>query len=100
MENLKTTLNSYLELIFKVGLILVLLSTMFLFTNLTTEFYETAKFIVLLTFTSLLLLLLTVRFTVTNKVVFTRTPLDIPLLLLLAVGIVSTVISPSPYISL
>src|SRR3989344_4650225 len=100
MENLKTTLNSYLELIFKVGLILVILSTLFLFTNLTTEFYETAKFLVLFIFTGLVLVLLTLRFTITGKVVFVRTPLDLPLLLLLAVAIVSTVVSSSPFVSL
>ncbi|MBI2018941.1 O-antigen ligase family protein [Candidatus Daviesbacteria bacterium] len=100
MDNLKTTLNSYLGLIFKVGLLLVILSTLFLFTNLTTEFYETAKFLVLFIFTGLILILLTLRFTITGKVVFVRTPLDIPLLLLLAVAIVSTVVSPSPFVAL
>lgn len=100
MENLKTTLNSYLELIFKVGLLLVVLSTLFLFTNLTTEFYDTPKFLVLFAFTGLILVLLTLRFTITGKVVFVRTPLDIPLLLLLAVAIVSTFLSSSPYVAL
>lgn len=100
MENLKTTLNSYLGLIFKVGLLLVVLSTLFLFTNLTTEFYDTAKFLVLFAFTGLILILLTLRFTITGKVVFVRTPLDIPLLLLLAVAIVSTFLSSSPYVAL
>ena len=100
MNNLRETISSYLGLVFKVGLILVILSTLFLFTNLTTEFYETAKFIVLLFFTGVVLVLLTVRFTLTSKVVFIRTILDIPLLLLLAVGIVSTILAPSPFISL
>lgn len=100
MDNLKTTLNSYLGLIFKVGLLLVILSTLFLFTNLTTEFYETSKFLVLSAFAGLILVLLTLRFTITGKVVFVRTPLDIPLLLLLAVAIVSTFLSSSPYVAL
>ena len=98
--NLKGFLHTYLGLIFKVGLIIVILSTLFLFTNLTTEMYDTAKFVVLMIFTGLLLVLLTLRFTLTGKVVFTRTPLDLPLLLLLAVAIVSTFLSQSPYVAL
>ncbi len=35
-----------------------------------------------------------------NKVVFVRTPLDLPLILLVTVAIVSTVLSPAPYVSL
>ncbi len=98
--NLKGFLHTYLGLIFKVGLIIVILSTFFLFTNLTTEMYDTAKFVVLLTFTGVLLVLLTLRFTLTGRVVFSRTPLDLPLLLLLAVAVVSTFLSQSPYVAL
>ncbi len=98
--NLKDFLHTYLGLIFRVGLIIVILSTLFLFTNLTTEMYDTAKFTVLITFTGVLLVLLTLRFTLTGKVVFSRTPLDLPLLLLLAVAIVSTFLSQSPYVAL
>lgn len=100
MNSFKELVNTYFAVIFKAGIIIVVLSTFFLFTNLTTEFYEAPKFLVLLTFTGILLILLTLKFTLTNRVVIVRTPLDIPLLLLLAVGIVSTVLSPSPYISL
>lgn len=97
---MKELVNTYINLTFKTGIILLILSSFFLFTNLTTEFYDTAKFIILVIFTSLLLLLLTLKFALNNKVVLTRTPLDIPLLLLLAVAAVSTILSPSPYISL
>lgn len=100
MENVKSLLNTYLGLIFKAGITLVILSTLFLFTNLTTEFYDTPKFLSLLAFTSILLILLTLGYTVKGKVVLTRTPLDIPFLLLLAVGIVSTVLSSSPFVAL
>lgn len=100
LNDLKSAINSYLSLIFKIGLSIVILATFFLFTNLTTEYYDTPKFLVLLTFTGLLLVLLALKFTLSGKVVFIRTPLDIPLLLLLAVGIVGTVLSPAPYISL
>ncbi|MCL4366206.1 O-antigen ligase family protein [Patescibacteria group bacterium] len=103
MDDLVTVrklVNTYLGLVFKIGLIGVILSTFFLFTNLTTESYDTPKFILLLIFTGILFVLLTFKFTILGKVVFIRTPLDIPLLLLLAVGIVSTVLSSSPYVAL
>ena len=98
--NLKDFMQTYLGVVFKIGLILVILSTFFLFTNLTTEIYDTPKFLILLTFTGLMLVLLAIRFTVAGKVALLRTPLDIPLLLLLAVGIVSTILSASPYVAL
>lgn len=98
--NLKDFMHTYLGLVFKIGLILVILSTFFLFSNLTTEFYDTPKFLTLLIFTGLLLILLALRFTVDGKVALLRTPLDIPLLLLASVGIVSTVLSQSPYVAL
>mgnify|MGYP003392970708 CR=1 FL=1 len=100
MENVKNLLHAYLGLIFKAGVVIVILSTLFLFTNLTTEFYDTPKFLGLLIFTAILLILLTLSYTIKGKVVFVRTPLDIPLLLLLAVGVVSTVLSASPYVAL
>lgn len=100
LNSLGKSINTYLNLIFKVGLTLVILSSFFLFTNLTTEIYDTPKFLVLLTFVGILLVLLMLKFTISGKVIFVRTPLDIPLLLLLAVGIVSTILSPSPYVSL
>lgn len=92
--------NNYIYLVFKAGIVIVVFSTLFLFTNLFTEFYDTPKFLILVIFTGILLVLLTLKFTVTGRVILVRTPLDIPLLLLLAVGIVSTVLSPAPYISL
>lgn len=100
LNNFGKTINVYYSLIFKAGLLLVILATFFLFTNLTTEFYDTPKFIILLAFTGLLLILLTLKYTIAGKVVLVRTSLDIPLLLLLAAAIVSTVLSPSPYIAL
>lgn len=100
LNNLGKAVNVYSGLIFKAGLILVFLATFFLFTNLTSEIFDTPKFLVLLTFVGVLLVLTMLKFTVSGKVVFVRTPLDIPLLLLLVVGIAATILSPSPYISL
>ncbi len=97
---MKQTLDKYLNTAFQVGLIITVLSTLFFFLNSTTDFYETPKFFVLLVFTGIFLVLSTVRFAVSERVVFSRTPLDLPLLLLLVIGIVSTVLSPSPFIAL
>ncbi len=97
---MKQIVNAYLNLVFKTGIAIVILATLFLFTNTTTEFYETPKFLVLLSFTGIFLFLLTIKFTTYNRVSLVRTPLDIPLLLLLVVAIVSTVLSSSPYISI
>ena len=100
IKSLKESIDTYLSWAIKTGLIITILATFFLFTNLTTEFYDTPKFFILLIFTAILLILTTLKFTLTNKIVLVRTPLDIPLLLLLAVAIVSTILSPSPYVSL
>lgn len=100
MENLKQIVNTYFNLVFKVGIVLVILATLFLFTNLTTEFYDTPKFVILLTFVGLILILWALRTTFLGKVVFVRTPLDLPLILLLSVAVVSTFASSAPYVSL
>lgn len=100
LYNLKKAVNVYSSLAFKVGLTIVILTTFFLFTNLFTESYDFPKLLILLIFTLVLLIVLALRFIVSGKVVLTRTPLDIPLLLLLAVGVVSTFLSPAPYVSL
>ena len=93
-------LNSYFGLIINLGVALVIVSTLFLFANLTTDLYDTPKFIILLIVTAALLCLVAVKFILDNKVVLLRTPLDLPLLMLLAVAIVSTFLSPAPFVSL
>lgn len=98
--DVRKLINTYFGLIFKVGLIIVTLSTLFLFTNLTTDIYDMPKFLILLIFTALLLVLIALKFTILGKVIFVRTSLDLPFLLLLAVGIASTLLSSSPYVSL
>lgn len=96
---MKELTNIYFSLIFKVSLVIVLTSSLFLFANLTTDLYETPKFLLLLIFTGVMLILLTIKYTIQNKVVFIRTPLDIPLLLILVVAIISTFLSSSSYVS-
>ena len=97
---MRDIINIYFNLIFKVAVIILILSTLFLFTPLTTELYDTPKFLVLLAFVGLMLILLTLKYTLQNKVTFIRTPLDVPLLLLLVVVAISTFLSPSPWIAL
>ncbi len=97
---MKEVINSYFNGISKIGIILIVLATLFLFTNLFTEFYDTPKFLVLLVVTGALLILSCAKFTVAGKVTLIRTPLDLPLILLLAVAIVSTLLTQSQYVSL
>lgn len=85
----------WLDLISQLGLWLVAFSTPLLFWTLTSEFYETPKFLLLAAVTGLLLILLAARWLVDGQVTITRTPLDIPLLLLLAVVIISTFFATS-----
>ena len=96
----KNVLSVYLELIFKVVLVVMFAGVFFLFTNLTTEAFDTPKYLALLGFVGITLVVLTLKFTVEDKVVLLRTPLDLPLLLLLAVAVISTIFSSSPFISL
>lgn len=96
----KDTLNLYLSLIFKVGLTIAILSTFFLFGNFTTDSFETPKFLVLLAICGVIFIVLTLKFVVWDKVTLIRTPLDLPLLLLLVVAIISTILSQSPYVAL
>lgn len=97
---MKELVNVSLGGLFKTGILVVVLSTLFLFANLTTDFYETPKFLMLAVVSLLLLILLTLKFTLANKVTLVRTPLDLPLILLLVAGVVSTLLSASPYVSL
>ncbi|MBI2020467.1 O-antigen ligase family protein [Candidatus Daviesbacteria bacterium] len=97
---MKELIENYFSLIAKIVISILVISTLFLFTRFSTEFYETAKFIVLGLVVSLMLILVALKYTVNNKVTLIRTPLDLPFLILITVGVVSTLISPSPYISL
>ena len=65
----------------------------------TTDFYETPKLIFLLVAVTLLLILKTVSWVLSGKVVLTRTPIDVPLLLFIAVVLISAFVSPLRYIS-
>ncbi len=66
-----------------------------LFSNLTTEFFETPKLIFLVIAVLVLLTLWSISWITEGKVVITRTPLDLPLLLILAIVLLSTFFSPT-----
>src|SRR6266566_2891690 len=84
--------NAITVLLFVVGFL-----TPLLFFNQTTEFYEMPKLLFLLVSTILLLGLWIFSWILKGKVVIIRTPLDIPLLLLLIVILISTYFSGTRY---
>jgi O-antigen ligase/tetratricopeptide (TPR) repeat protein len=70
------------------------------FTSFTTEFYETPKLIVLAVAVLVLLVLWSFSWVLEGKIIITRTPLDLPLLLLLITVLVSTFLSQTRYVSI
>lgn len=87
--------SAYLDYAITFILFLVAGLTPLLFLNQTTEFYEIPKLIFLLVATLILLGLWIFSWIVKGKIILTRTPLDIPLLLLLFSVLVSTYFSIS-----
>ncbi len=81
-------------------LLVVVGLTPILFLNFTTEFYETPKLIFLLVSTMVLILLWSISWIVKGKVSLTRTPLDIPLIILLVIILISTFFSGSRFVSI
>lgn len=74
--------------------------TPLIFLNQTTEFFEMPKLVFLVVMTIVLIGLWIFSWIVKGKIVIVRTPLDIPLLILLAVIIASTYFSGTKYASL
>lgn len=81
-------------------LLLVAVLTPLLFTSLTTEFFEFPKIAMLAVAVLVLLILWSFSWVLEGKVIITRTPLDLPLLLLLATVLISTFLSDSRYVSI
>ncbi|KKR79400.1 MAG: hypothetical protein UU73_C0006G0046 [Candidatus Daviesbacteria bacterium GW2011_GWA1_41_61] len=93
-------LNGILNQIFEY---LVLLGAFFLplfFWNLTSEYYETPKYLLLLTILGILLILWVAKWAVSGKITFTRTPLDLPLIMLMIVLGVSSFFSASKAVAI
>lgn len=74
--------------------------TPIIFSPLTTEAFETPKIIFLVIATIVLLVLWSVSWVTEGRVVITRTPLDLPLLLILAVILLSTFFSQTRFVSI
>jgi tetratricopeptide (TPR) repeat protein/O-antigen ligase len=81
-------------------ILLVAASIPLIFLNLTTEFYEIPKLAFLVISTVILLGLWMLSWVLKGKVIITRTPLDIPLLIFAFVVLISTFFSETRYISI
>lgn len=97
---MKDHIAAYLDNAISLLLFLVAGITPLLFLNQTTEFYEMPKLVFLVVTTLLLLGLWIFSWILKGKVVITRTPLDIPLLLLLGGVVLATFFSASKYAAL
>jgi O-antigen ligase len=92
---MKQHLSAYLDHAITFLLLIVVGLTPLLFFNQMTEFFEIPKLVFLMVATLLLIGLWIFSSIIKGKVVVTRTPLDIPLILLLVVVLVSTYFSES-----
>jgi len=94
---MRNRLSTYLDYVITFLLFVVAGLTPLIFFNQMTEFYEMPKMVFLVVATTLLVGLWIFSWIVKGKIVITRTPLDIPLLVLLVVILISTYLSPTRY---
>ncbi len=94
---MKNTVSFYIDKIITYLLLAVAVITPLLFFNQTTEFYEMPKMFFLVVATVVLVGLWIFSWIVKGKVIINRTPLDIPLLVLLVVVLLSTYFSANIY---
>jgi len=94
---MRNRLALYLDYVITFLLFLVAGLTPLIFFDQMTEFYEMPKMVFLVVTTVLLIGLWIFSWIVKGRIVLTRTPLDIPLLVLLVVVLISTYISPTRY---
>lgn len=99
-KKMRHNLAAQLDNIIFAIIVAVVFLTPILFTPLTTEYFETPKIIVLSLAVLLLLISWSIKWIIQGKVTITRTPLDIPMLLLLIVILFSTFFSESKYVSI
>ena len=90
---MKNQLSTAIKSIVTVLIFLVVALTPLLFLDLTTEFYETPKLILLISATILLVVLWALNWIIEGKVLITWTPVHLPLLLFLLVILVSTAVN-------
>lgn len=94
---MKHHLSAYFDSAIAILLLLVAGLTPLLFFNQMTEFFEMPKLVFLIVMTVLIFGLWIFSCIIKGKVAITRTPLDIPLLVLLFVILLSTFLSDSKY---
>lgn len=80
-------------------LALVVLVPLFFWTT-TTEFFDTPKFLILIIVSLILLTTSSVSLLASSKLTITRTPFDLPLLMLLVVGVVSTFFTTAKWVGI
>lgn len=97
---MRNQLYNYINTLITVILVFVAALTPLIFLNLTTDFYDMPKLILLVVSTVILLGLWIGSWIVRGKIDITKTPLDIPLLFLLITILVSTFFSTSKYSSI
>src|SRR5579884_861309 len=91
---MRTGVSAQLNRLTTAILCVVVFVTPLFFLNATSEFYELPKLIFLLVAVGILLILRSLSWIFEGKVLITRTPIDIPLLLLLIITIASAIFAP------
>ncbi len=89
-----------LNRIVKFGVLALTVATPLFFWSLTSEYFETPKFLLLTFLTLILLFLWSLKFLFEGRVKLVRTPMDLAFLLILVVAIISTVTSSSHAVSI
>jgi tetratricopeptide (TPR) repeat protein len=97
---MRSELAAYIKLTITVIIFVIVGLTPLLFLPFTTEFFEIPKLIFLVTAVLILLLLWATLWIVQGKVTFTKTPLDIPIVLFVIVALISAFFSDSRYITI
>lgn len=88
-------LSNFLSQISNLGILAVALFAPLIFWDLTTEFYETPKFLLLLGITGILLLIWMGKSLAEGKLSASRASLDLPFILLLIIFVISTFFATS-----
>lgn len=99
-ETLNASVTNILKVLLHNGPLVLSILTIFFFWNLTTEYYETPKFIILATFLGILLLLSSIKYLTEGRVTLHLSPLDLPLVVFVIAAAVSTYFAASPLTSL
>src|SRR4030042_7207882 len=97
---MKEKFTNLLENLIFVLIILSVIASILFFLPTTSEFFEYNKFTVTLVITILILIFWGIKMIIAKRAVFTRTPLDVPLIILLVVFLIAAFASIDQFISL